>query len=252
MKLSDLRKIGLTDGEIKVYQALLDLKECTKTALAKASGIAPSNIYDVTNRLLAKGIISKVEKNGVAHFSAANPSRIMDFLEQQEKEISQKRQFAQSLLPQLMAQFQKAPDTTAIEVFQGWNGLATIFKDLLDECKAGDENFVFGASEGAQSEQSDRFFLKYSRLREKKGIVTSIIFNEGLRKRSQRLEFFLGSRKYKVRFLDQKTWAEVMVYKNKTALLILGVEPIGIRITGKDVAESFFQYFQQLWKQASA
>ena len=44
MELKELRKIGLTEGEIKVYEALLELGECTKTALAKKSGIAPSNI----------------------------------------------------------------------------------------------------------------------------------------------------------------------------------------------------------------
>ena len=65
MELSELRKIGLTEGEIRVYEALLNLGECTKTSLVKEAGIAPSNIYDITNRLIEKGIVSKVIKNGV-------------------------------------------------------------------------------------------------------------------------------------------------------------------------------------------
>jgi sugar-specific transcriptional regulator TrmB len=62
MELQDLKKIGLTHGEIKIYEALLDLGECTRTILAKKSGISPSKIYDVANRLIEKGIISSVKK----------------------------------------------------------------------------------------------------------------------------------------------------------------------------------------------
>ncbi len=250
MKLAELHKIGLTEGEIKVYQALLELGECTKTSLAKHSGVAPSNIYDITNRLLEKGLISKVEKNGVAHFSAASPRRILDFLDEKKQEIDKEKTVAQALLPLLLLQFQKTAEKVNIEVFQGWKGLATIFTDLLDECKTEDENIVFGASKGEQSEQADRFFLKYSKLREKKGILTKIIFNEELRKRKQRIEFFLRSRKYSVKFLPQATWAEIMVYKNRTCILILAREPLSIRITSKEVADSFRQYFEILWKQA--
>ena len=35
MQLTNLKQIGLTDGEIKVYEALLELGETTKTKLAK-------------------------------------------------------------------------------------------------------------------------------------------------------------------------------------------------------------------------
>ena len=64
MDLTDLKRIGLTEGEIKIYNALLELGETTRTELAKKSGISPSKIYDVANRLLEKGIISSVKKNG--------------------------------------------------------------------------------------------------------------------------------------------------------------------------------------------
>ena len=73
MNIQDLSKIGLTEGEIKIYDALLELGETTRTRLAKKSGISPSKIYDVINRLVEKGIVSVVKKQGVLHFSAASP-----------------------------------------------------------------------------------------------------------------------------------------------------------------------------------
>jgi sugar-specific transcriptional regulator TrmB len=247
MDLHDLKRIGLTEGEIKVYQALLDLGECTKTALAKNSGIAPSNIYDVTNRLQEKGIISKVEKDGVAHFSPANPRHILDFLDRKENEIKNEKEFVNSLLPSLLLKFQEAKEKVNVEVFQGWNGMRTIFEDLIQECEKGENNYVFGASKGESDEQADRFFLNYSLKREKKGIITNIVFNEDLRSRKERIHFFVKSKLCNVRFIQQSTPAEILLYKNKSCILILTKEPLVIRITSQEVAKSFLQYFNVMW-----
>lgn len=250
MELKELNKIGLTEGEIKVYDAILEIGECTKTALAKKSGISPSNIYDVTNRLIEKGIVSKVDKNGVAHFSCANPRHILDFIDSKQKDLEKEREIANALLPTLLLKFSQTKESTNVEAFHGWNGMKTVFEDLISECEPGEKCLVFGASKGESSEQADRFFVKYSKLREKKGIITSIIFNEDVRKRKDRIDFFLKSKKYKVRFIDQSTPAEIMVYKNRACVLILTKEPIAVRISSIEVAESFRQYFEMLWKSA--
>ncbi len=251
MNLTSLQQIGLTEGEIKVYEALLELGEATKTALAKKSGIAPSNIYDVTNRLLEKGIISKVEKNGVAHFSAANPKRLLDFLDQKQQAVVEERDFVTQLLPTLLLKFSEQKIETKIEVFTGWTGLRTIFEDLLEECRKGDTNYIFGASKGENEKQADQFFLRYSKKRAEKGIKTKIIFNEELRKHKERISYFLSSPQYETRFLFQTTPTEIMLYKDKTCIIILTKEPLVIRIASKEVHTSFLQYFESMWKMAS-
>ncbi len=250
MEMQELRKIGLSKGEIKVYEALLELGECTKTALAKKSGISPSNIYDVTNRLIEKGIISKVEKNSVAHFSPANPKHILDFLDDKEKEIQKEKDFVNQILPALLMKFNDAKEKVNVEVFLNWNGMKTIFEDFIYECKQDDQCYVFGASKGENDKQADIFFLKYSRIREKKGIITKIIFNEELRDRKDRIEFFQKSKYHHIKFLQQLTPAEIMTYKNKSCIIILTKEPLVIRITSAEVADSFKQYFDVIWKNA--
>lgn len=248
MNLQQLRDIGLTEGEIKVYEALLELGECTKTNLAKKSGVAPSNIYDITNRLIEKGIISKVEKNGISHFSPANPKRILDFLDQKKIEVEREKDVLTALLPSLLAKFDKKESPIKVEVFQNWSGLKTVFEDLLDECSKEDMNFVFGASKGDNPEIADNFFLKYNIKREKKGIKTNIILNNELKERKDRISFFIKSKNYKIKFLQQTTPSEIMIYKDKTCIIILTKEPIVIRITSKEVSNSFKQYFDLMWK----
>jgi HTH-type transcriptional regulator, sugar sensing transcriptional regulator len=249
MTLKELKKIGLTDGEIKVYKALLELGETTKTNLAKKAEVSPSNIYDITNRLLEKGIISKVEKNGVAHFSPANPKHILNFIDQKEKELESEKKIVKEMLPILLTQFKKTETSVNIEVFQGWKGMKTIFEDLLEECKFGDRNYIFGAGLGKNTKQAEIFFPKYSRARAERGIITNIIYNENLRN-SKRIEFMMNSDRYKLKFMSHSTPTEVMIYKDKTCIIILVENPLVIRITNKEVMKSFKQYFNSLWEMA--
>lgn len=249
MDLRDLQKIGLTEGEIKVYDALLELGECTKTNLAKKSKISPSNIYDVTNRLIEKGIISKVEKNGVAHFSPTNPRHILGFIEQKEKELLNEKSFVNQILPSLLMKFSEQKKKTNVELFIGWSGLKTVFDDYISECQKGDENQIVGASKGEDEKnekQVDAFFTKYSKIRDKKGIKTRIIFNADM-KGKERMNFFKKSKQYQVKFLDQKTPAEIMTYKDKTCINLILKKPISIRITSEEVNRSFRQYFELMW-----
>ena len=58
-----LREIGLTEGEIKVYLALLKIGQAKKTELAKESGVSSSKIYEICGRLQKKGIVGTIIKD---------------------------------------------------------------------------------------------------------------------------------------------------------------------------------------------
>ncbi|MFH1401214.1 MAG: helix-turn-helix domain-containing protein [Nanoarchaeota archaeon] len=251
MDIHELSKIGLTEGEIKVYSALLTLGECTKSALAKESGVAPSNIYDITNRLTEKGIISTATINGVAHFSAADPTHLLSFIEQKEKDIQTQKEVAETIIPHLLAQYHDTARADGIQIFKGWSGLKTVFDDMLTECAQEDTCHVFGANKGSDksARTADTFFAKYSRMRAHKGIQTSIICNEDLRE-STRFEFMRSSPHYTIKYLEQNTLAEIMIYQQTSCIIILTDEPICIRIRGAAAQSSFSQYFQILWAQA--
>src|SRR3990167_7038976 len=127
MQIQKLKIIGLTEGEIRVYQSLLEIGECTKTKLSKKSEVSPSKIYDVTNRLMRKGIITAVKKQGVLHFKSANPQRLNDFLEQKEQELQKEKDLVHNILPTLMAKYHENEEDIDINVFYGWDGLKTAF-----------------------------------------------------------------------------------------------------------------------------
>jgi len=250
MNIRDLTKIGLTEGEIKVYGALLELGETTRTELAKKSGISPSKIYDIVNRLMEKGVVSSVRKDGVLHFSAANPERLKDFLQKKEKDIRAERAIVDQLLPSLLAQYAETKEKTDVEVFYGWEGMRTVYSDIAKSLKKGDQNYVFGASLGLDPKQADIHFSRYNREVEKKGYSINIIFNENMRNYKDRIPYYATHKQHKVRFLHQDTFTEFNFYKDTVLFVMLLKKPIVIRVRSKEAADSFRKFFATMWKQA--
>ncbi|MBN1385369.1 helix-turn-helix domain-containing protein [Candidatus Woesearchaeota archaeon] len=249
MDISGLKKIGLTSGEIRLYSALLELGESTRTMLAKKSGISPSKIYDVANRLLEKGIVSSVKKNGVIHFSAANPERIKDFLERKGAEIEREKELVDGMLPALMAKYSGIEAGTDIEVFYGWEGMKTVFNDIARTLKKGDDNYIFGASLGQTPELADRFFNQYYRKVNEKGYTVHIIFNENLRDR-MRTNYFQNNPPHEVRYLYQDTFAELNLYKDTVLFIMLLRRPIVIRIRNREAMDACKKFFDTMWGMA--
>ncbi|MDO8553619.1 MAG: helix-turn-helix domain-containing protein [Candidatus Micrarchaeota archaeon] len=250
MQITELRKLGLTEGEIKVYSALLELGETTRTELAKKSGISPSKIYDVANRLLEKGIISSVKKDGILNFSPANPERLRDFLKQKENEINEERKTVEQLLPMLLSQYDQTKERTDVEVFYGWEGLKTAFVTLENSMSPKDESLVFGASIGKNPEQADIFFTKHQQRLEKKGYKVRIIFNEDIRARKDRYKYYIKHKKHEIKFLHQETFTELYIYKDRVLFLILIKKPIAIMVKNNEVVDSFRKFFESMWKLA--
>ncbi len=69
-----LEELGLTQGEIKAYLALLKLGSTSTGPLAKESGVSRSKLYAILDRLEKRGLASHVEERGVIQFQAAEPA----------------------------------------------------------------------------------------------------------------------------------------------------------------------------------
>ena len=68
MNIEILKEIGFTQGEIKVYEALLEIGESTIGLISKTANVTPSKTYPILDKLLKKGLISKVKKGKVLYF----------------------------------------------------------------------------------------------------------------------------------------------------------------------------------------
>ena len=156
----DLQSIGLTDGESKVYEALLLIGTSTVGPVVKRSGVAYSNIYEILDRLMAKGLVSYTMREKTKYFQASVPSRLYEYLDRQEAEVGKSRKLLDGLVPRILNMKKFYPGAENAEVFVGNAGMRTAYETLFESGKRGEEGFFFYAYNPEYHEYSRAFYAK--------------------------------------------------------------------------------------------
>lgn len=242
---SALEKVGLTKGEIKVYLSLLELGSSSTGKITKRSGISGSKVYEVLDRLMNKGLANFVIKNRVKYFEATDPSRILDYLDEKEKQIEKEKANIQKIIPELILK-QKHSKKSEVKVFTGWEGIKTTNEDIIRILKKGEEWLTMGLTE--QPKSWEIYFNKRQKVRAEKGIKLKHLLNEKYkslyekRKKLPYTEFRFFPKDFSMPMTTE-------IYKDKVIFMILLQEnPMAIMIKSEAVAKSFRKYFFVLWE----
>jgi sugar-specific transcriptional regulator TrmB len=242
-----LHSIGLTEGETNIYLALVELGSSTTGKITKKSGISGSKVYEVLDRLIKKGLASHTTKNGVKHFEASKPERILDYLDEKEQKIEQDKNVVKNILPELLLKAQSAP-ASEVKVFTGWEGLKTANEDIITTLKKGEEWLSMGLTE--QPKSWEIYFTKKQKIRAAKGILHKHLLNKKYRTLHKKRKSIAHTA---FRFLpaDFEMPTSTEIYKNKVMIMVISQEaPVAIMIESKATADSFRKYFYALWETA--
>ena len=145
MHEEELKKLGLTDGEARVYLALLNLNSSTVGPIAKKSKVAYSKIYSVLERLLKKGLASYITKERTKYFQALDPERLIEYVEKKKLELEKSEKDLGNLIPLLKSRLKKEKKREA-EIFVGEKGLMTAHEILLEEAEKNSKLRFFTSS----------------------------------------------------------------------------------------------------------
>lgn len=248
-----LQEIGLNSSEAKVYMALLELGDSTRKAIVHESGIAGSKVYDLLNKLQEKGLVSVYLKDKIKHFKPTNPKQILSYLDAKKEEIVEVEKQAKLFIPMLLEKFNSSKEDQEVELLNGIKGLEIVFREQVEELKKGEECYVIGGTWGTGEETEKRvqmFFEKIHVMREEKGIKTKMLFNNSQKSSTEALYSHKKFSNTATRYIEHTSPVAINFYKDKTIILIFGKKISSIYIHSQDVADSFLQYFNLLWKQA--
>ncbi len=239
-----LEEAGLTKNEVSVYKTLLQLGSTTAGPLTKKSGIHRSRVYESLNRLIEKGLVSYKIKANRKYFEAQNPEALLDFINEKKEKIKE-------IIPELKELQAFKPEKQEANVFEGYKGLKSIFDNIINVLKKGDEVLVFGARSGQDiaPETWQAFFKSLDKKRIEKGIIQKMIYNEDLRN-SSIVKEYQKSKLTEIRFLSQKTLTGINIHADNVAMIVWKKKPYGFVITSEEVSDTFREHFRILWKQA--
>lgn len=243
--LHDLLRIGLTGGEAKVYIALLELGSSTVGPIVKKARVAYSNVYDILNRLIDKGLVSYIVKSKTKYFQAVGPGNLADYLDKKEHEIAQQKEALTEMLPKLSSIQGNVPEQEA-EIFLGKKGMKAAYEKFFNSVSAKEVYMFFYIHREEYAEETDRFYWNILGSLAKKPIM------RGIGNRYFRKSWFVKRTKkfIAIRFADFPIPGNIDVYQNKVLLISWSPEPISFLIKSKSVADDFRNYFNAVWKTA--
>jgi len=234
--LSDnLINLGFTPVEAKIYLVLLESGPLQAGDLSKKTQTNRRTTYDTVERLIAKGYISYSISANRKVFKAVNPEIILDKIKELEEEAKQ-------AIPALKELLLSKKEEQEANIYKGRKGIRAILNDMLKV----KEYVGFGSNEKFPEVMTHDFDI-FQKKKKELGIRSKTLMNESMRSKS-----ILKTAFTQYRFIKEKTSqpTSTFVYENKVAIIIWSEVPVGTVIENKELAKTYLQYFDTLWKSA--
>ena len=242
-----LRKVGLTENEIKIYLNLLKAGSSTAYEIGKQTGIYRVHVYDKLEQLMDKGLVTHIYKGAKKYFQATSPSKIKHYLEDKKRELETQEQAVEAILPELEAMSNLPKEDTFVEVFKGNEGLKYFLKDII---KTKQEVLITGIDDQKYQETLPIFMKQYFRDLRINNIKERVIT-------IKKLGIFLFEKELAptthYRFLEEKQFnpTNTFVYGNKVVIVTWGTPVTAVMIKNESIAETYRSHFEHLWNVAS-
>jgi len=225
-----LTKAGLTGNESKAYLELLKSEELTANKLSKQISTDRTLTYTILNHLIEKGLVSYIIKQNKKFFKAEKPENLLN-------PIKKKEFFIKDLITNLNKIQKKTPSPYEIKVFEGKEGLRTLF-NLIFKNKS---FFSFGGTGRAYEQLYEMQALV--KILNKKEFFGKMIIQEKYRGHEVTKQKIIETR-----YSTTKSEATTTIFGDYISIHLLTQKPLAILIKNKEIAESYYNHFQSLWK----
>lgn len=245
MNLELLRKLGLSDGEIKVYTALLDIGVSSINNIHEKVGIDRRNIYDILNKLIERGLVSYIEENNKKVFKITNPEKILSYIEEKRSNLSDIKQEVSKLIPQIQEIYQSKKNELFAEIFKGPEGLKAVWDDMLNY-----DNIYWIGSGMYVPIGFPAYWDDWNKRRMKKKIGSYHLFRHDKKEEVKNKKGFEKNNITNWKFLPKEFSGNPTVtatYGNKVAQLLFGEYINVFVIESKELAENYKKYHKYLW-----
>jgi predicted transcriptional regulator len=226
-----LKELGLSEGESRVYLALLKIGETTVSELTKDTGQHRTTIYDFLEHLLQKGLASYVIRSGVKYYKVAQPEKLEEYLKEKEEKLKQ-------IMPELKKLADFSRGEISVEVYQGVEGFKSVLNDRL---RVGGDFLGFGVDESEFEKKLPIVMAQFLKKEREMGLKEYMLTKE-----SAGFVYPDGHMHYRYIPDDYFEPTATAIYGDNVLMIIM--EPFtSILIRNKGLAESYRKHFKMLW-----
>jgi len=242
--LEELKFLGLTDNEIKIYLFLLRNPASSGTQIRRETGVANSRVYASLDNLIKLGIVSfEINQKGKIYL-AEDPRVIKDIFKKHVEKV-------EKVIPELRKMIGDNKSLTTSSMYKGFNGFKNAFYRSVEQSKKKETVLIIGFSNQAYKNEKLRYLLsdvnkkaakKYNRFK-------MILDNKD--------NPFYKDRKFEgiseIRFMNKGfvSPAAINIFSDKVYFFLWDEEPYAFMIQNKNLALGFRNYFNFLWSISS-
>lgn len=242
-----LLQLGLSDKEAQTYLAVLENGDSTIPSLSSETGLSRGTVYDLVEKLKAKGFLNEIKKGKRRKIVAENATnKLYSVLDTKHAELQKSKKIVETILPTINAMSGNRDFKPQIRVYEGEKG----FRHVWDEIFSYEgKNFLSIARIETFLQFVGQDFLDEIVHRKIKLGFTSRAINED--SPSARIMQSNDNRFARKTILAPKEFqfaSTEIIFGDKIAMFSTREENIIVIIESKDFAETHRAYFEMLWK----
>jgi predicted transcriptional regulator len=258
----DLNKLGLTNGEARVYLSLLKLGSAKVGAIVRDSTISYSKVYDVLQRLSIKGLVSQIMVENIKHFNAVEPYRLHEYIKRKEEELDTQKGIIDKIIPQLAeyASDNRNKNKSSAEIFIGDSGLRTAYEILFNNISRRKKKKDNDKDNDNDNDNDDvlRYFYPHAGYHEVATPFYSRLYQFQKSKKIKQKWIatfaFKNSKHFReipkdvnMKFVNFPLPGTMDILRDKLLIISWNNTATGILIISEEIAEHFKSYFDKIW-----
>lgn len=243
---STLKLVGFTPKQAAVYQLLLQRGEGSMTEVARETRLKRSTTYLVVEELQVMGFVSETLRGKRKVYSAAHPRRLADMVKFKERHIDE-------TLPELVALYNTTKEKPKIQVFEGYEGVRLLYKELNQSLSNREEALWFsrvGAVREVMPEALIDFKKMLRQLRHPRIRELNYDDEEG-RRWAEETKRLRGKHHF-VRILPtdfEFGFSDHIIFQNKLVMFSLKQRIFVVVIESEELVKTYRALFECAWKQ---
>ena len=239
--------IELNEREKRVLEALYHLENAAISQIAKETLINRTTLYPILEKLIAKGLVSKLLIEGRTLFQPISLEDLKDWMKRKEQEF---KKHSEDILG--WAKTVKSAKGNSllsdIKYFEGFEGVKNLY---ADSWRDNEQKIIYAITDykSAYATMNDFFQDDYFQARINHGVRVKNILPESAegRKDLKREKELLREMKFVKIFQD--LGIEINIYGSKLSIVAFDKQnPSGVLIKNEKIASAFKNIFEYLWK----
>jgi sugar-specific transcriptional regulator TrmB len=241
-----LKNFGLSEKEISVYLALVELGPSSVREITAKSKVNRGTTYDILKSLIEVGIVSYYNKESKQYFIAEPPEKLLSAIDQKKEDLEEVRKNIESSLPLIKTLFEKQGGKPVVKFYEGEKGVRQIFEDVLQEVVKLEEKHYYLYSSATAEDRKNVYgaMPDFSAKRVAKNIGVKIIsLGEG-----GNLAGMDERKSMPVKKADLKATHEI-IYAGKVAHISIdsNEDPVGVVIQNEEIYQMQKTIFEFNW-----